>query len=203
MSTYLDLQNRIAQDYLNRSDFTDQIKRAIQAAIRHYERRRWRFNETASTIAASAGQTFLTLPANFLTLDYLQISAFGSLTHLKQRTWAEVLEMRAGSSNGFPTDYCIYQDQIELALVPDSAYNCPLYYIKSLTELSADGDTNSWTNGVLQDLIVYNATKQLWGTVLRNTNEAIKFAHLEMTALQVLDMEQVQFRNVRLSHTDF
>jgi hypothetical protein len=203
MSSYSDLQQRIAQDYLNRSNFTDQIKRAILAAIRFYERQRWRFNETSTAIACSAGQSFLALPSNYLAEDFLQISASGGLMPLLQTDLQGILELRQTSSTGIPTHYCIQQNRIEIAIVPDSAYSCPLYYIKTLTELSADSDTNAWTTGLHQDLIVHHATKLLWANTLRNTQEAVKHADLERLAMSQLSMEQMQFSHLGLKPTQF
>jgi hypothetical protein len=203
MSTYSELQQRVATDYLNRGDFTDQVKRSIKAAIRHYERRRWRFNETSSAIACSAGQTFISLPSNFLVLDTLQITYAGSRSKLHPREFDFILEMNAASATGVPTDFALRSNRIELAVVPDSAYSCPLYYIKSLTELSADSDTNSWTTGAHEDLIVYHATKLMWANVLRNTEEAMKYGQLEALALNTLDGEYLQYSSQGITPTRF
>lgn len=203
MSSYSDLQQRIANDYLNRSDYTDQIKRAILAAIRHYERRRWRFNETATAIACSAGQSYLSLPSNYLAEDFLQISASGGLMPMLETDLQGILELRQTSSTGIPTHYCIHQNRIEIAIVPDSAYSCPLYYIKTLTELSADSDSNAWTQGLHQDLIVHHATKMLWANTIRNTAEATKHADLERLVESQLSMEQMQFSHTGIKPTQF
>ena len=203
MSSYSDLQSRIADDYINRSDFTPQIKRAILAAIRHYERQRWRFNETSTAINSVANQSYLALPSNFLAHDYLQISAAGGLMPLIPTNFESILTLRQTSATGIPTHYTIQQNRIEIAIVPDSAYSCPLYYLKALPELSADADSNAWTTGLHQDLIVYHATKLIWANTLRNAAEASRFAQLEQMVMSRLDMEQMQFDHGKLTPTTF
>lgn len=204
MSTYLELQQRIANDYLNRSTFTSEVKRSILAAVRFYERRRWRFNETATSIATVASTTFAALPANLLVpLEPYQITQNGSVIPLIEDTLEEVLAMRANATTGPPTHYAIFGNKIEFAVTPDSAYSTTMYYIKSLTELSADSDTNSWTTGAMQDLIVYHATKLMYSGVLRNTVEAAKFANLEGAILAEVSSEREQFFHTRLKPTVF
>lgn len=203
MSTYSELQQRIASDYLNRSDFGNEIKRAIKQAIRTYERRRWRFNETASSIACSAGQSFISLPSNFLALDYLQVRYSGVNTKLHQRDLSYILEMNAASSTGVPSDFALRANKIELAVIPNSAYSCSLYYLKSLSELSADTDTNSWTTGAHEDLIAYHATKLMWANVIRDPQKAVMFAQLEQTALNICDAEYVQYGSTDITPTSF
>ena len=203
MSTYLELQQRIASDYLNRTDYTNEVKRSILAAVRHYERRRWRFNETISDLAASAGQTFLTLPSNFLVLDRLEVVADGDRWSLNERSLDYIRDRQDTSATNAPTDYHLRSNRIELADVPDSAYSCPCYYIKTLSELSADADSNSWTTGAMQDVIVYHATKLMWANVIRNSQEAIKYAALEKESLSVITSENEQFSHAYIRPTQF
>lgn len=203
MSTYADLQQRIADDYINRSDFTNQVKRAILAAIRYYERLRWRFNETATAIATSAGQSYISLPSNFLVLDALQISAFGSLSPLEPTNLDGLLTLRLAGVTGVPTHFYLRQNRIEIAVAPDGIYSCPLYYIKTLPELSADTDSNAWTTNLHQDLIAYHAAKLIWSNTLRNANEAIRYAQLEQTTISQLSLEQMQFTHLGITPTAF
>lgn len=205
MSTYLELQQRVANDYLNRTDYGSEVKRSILAAVRFYERRRWRFNETVSALAASAGQTFLTLPSNFLILDRLEVEIDGGAQRysLNERQLDHILDMQDSSATDAPTDYTLRGNKIELGPIPASAYSCPCYYVKTLSELSADADSNSWTTGAMQDVIVYHATKLMWANVIRNTQEALKFNQLEMAALSVITSENEQFAHGYIRPTYF
>lgn len=203
MSTYLELQTRIATDYLNRTDFGDQVKRSIQQAIRFYERRRWRFNETSTALTTAASVGSLTLPANLLELDSLWITQSGNRYELIRTDQQDINEKNATSASSVPSHFTIYSDQIELAVLPDSAYTVTCYYLKSLSELSADSDTNSWTTGAMQDLVVYHATKLVWANVLRNRQEAQVFAELEQGVFMMVSSEHEQFQSLRLKPTSF
>lgn len=203
MSTYIEIQNRVASDFLNRSSYSAEVKRAILAAIRFYERRRWRFNETATSIATVASQSWLTLPTNFLYEDILKLTSNGSTNRLNRRDLSYVTEMRDNASSGIPTEYTIYANKIELALVPSAIYTCPLYYVKSLPELSADVDTNAWTQGGMQDVIVYHATHVMWSSVVRNNGEASKAAALEKAALSIIEGERDLLQFDSITPTEF
>lgn len=203
MSTYLEIQQRVANDYLNRSDYGSEVKRSILQAIRFYEQRRWRFNQTATSIACSSGQSFVTLPSNFLVLDHFRINITGGGYEFMHADFDLIQQMRASSATGTPTHFNLYGNRIELAVIPDSAYSCPLYYIKSLTELSADGDTNSWITGGMQDVIAHHATKLMWANVIRNEKEAAKHATLEADALSSVTSGFEQFASGKLRATEF
>lgn len=203
MSTFNEVQTRINADYLNRA-FGAETQRAIRAAIRHYERRRWSFNETATALTTSAGQAFVALPANFLLLDDLRITISNEALPLSKREPQQIRDMNISNQRSEPTDYALYQNRIELAMTPDSAYSLPVYYIKSLPTLSADSDTNAWITGGMEDVVAYHAAKLMWATVLRNDKEAAKFAVLEQTALSNMTSYHEQLRTPgKIKHTNF
>ena len=187
MSTYVELQNRINLDYLNRgTTLVSETKRAIQASIRQHERKRWWFNETSTAIVTVASQTYATLPSNFLVLDLLQITVSSMDYKLVQKDLGWIRAANASRVTGEPTHFAYYNDRIELFPIPNSAYSLPVYYIKSLTALSADSDTSAWTEGVTEDLIVYGATKNMMATVLHDNDGAAVYAGLERQALHDL-----------------
>lgn len=183
MSTFIEVVNRINDDFLNRP-FGAETRRAIKAAIRHYEYRRWEFNETSTALTTSAGQSYLSLPSNFLVLDDLRITINSEDLALNPADAQYIRDMNVTGVTSQPTDYTIYQNRIELALIPDSAYSCPVYYLHSLPALSADTDTNAWITGAMEDVIAYHAAKLMWATVIRNDKEALKFAGLEAGAVK-------------------
>lgn len=182
MSTFNEVQNRINGDFLNRN-FGAETQRAIQAAVRHYERRRWNFNETATALTTSAGQTFVAFPSNFLVLDDLRITINSEDLPLIERDPDYIRDMNIARTRSQPTDYAIYQNRIELAVIPDAIYSLPIKYIKSLPVLSAGTDTNAWITGGMEDVIAYHAAKLMWSTVLRNEKETAKYAGLEAMAI--------------------
>lgn len=191
MSTYQQLQDRVNLDYLNRSDFVSETQRSIKAAIRKYERRRWWFNETSTALTTVASQDFLAFPADFFTLDLLQITYSGATVELSQRDYKWIQQANAVNTTGVPTDYAIYQNRINFFPTPDSAYSVPVSYLKKLDVLSAGADTTEWTSAV-EDVIVYHATKLMWATVLRNTENAATFQALEQEALVAATKENEQ-----------
>lgn len=201
MSSYLELQQRV-EGYINRTDFRAEVKQEIQSAIREYEGERWRFNQTSTAMATSAGQSFLSLPSNFLILDSIEID-LGSRIPLDNRDLDYILQMRASSATGSPTDFTIYNDQIELAVVPDSAYSVTCRYIKTLAVLSADSDTNEWTTGVMQDVIVHCATYSIFDTIIRDEKQAFKHEKKLAKALTAAGYREIQFHQRRLRSSGF
>lgn len=203
MSAYSEVQDRINSDYLNRTTFGAETKRAIQAAIRHYERRRWNFNETSTALTAASSIGYVALPSNFLVLDDLRITIDGSGLDMIREDPQTIRDMNTAPTFGQPTHYALYQNRVNFFPVPDSAYSTPLYYIKSLSVLSADTDTNAWIQGGMEDVIVYHATKLMWANVVRNDAEALKFAQLEADAVNAIVSHHEQYRNTRLKATRF
>lgn len=185
MSTYGQIQDRINLDYLNRSNFANETRRSIQAAVRHYERKPWWFNETATTLTTSAGQTFVAFPSNYHKLELLQITIASADYRLIQRDYSWIKDMNTTRTRGQPTDFAIFQNRIELAVIPDSAYSLPISYLHKFPVLSASTDTSDWTSAV-EDLVVYHATKLMWSNVLRNTEEALKYQALEQESLKAI-----------------
>lgn len=185
MSTYIEVQTRVLNDYLNRTttDFGAETKRAIQASIRHYQYERWDFNETASSVTTSSGQSFLSFPSNFLILNDLRIVINNESLDLVQRDPQWVRDANSVLTLGQPTHYAQTRNRAELFPTPNSAWAAPVYYIKSLPTLSADTDTNSWTTGIMEDVIVYHSAKLMWAGILRNDQEAAKFGQLEAAAV--------------------
>lgn len=203
MSTFGEIQSRINSDYLNRTDLSAATQRSIFAAIRHYESQRFNFNETATTLATSAGQTFVSFPSNLIALDYIQITEASSDIELIYRDYDWIKRANVSRTQSVPTHYTIYQNRIELFPIPDSAYSIPVSYIKRLSQLSADSDTNAWTSGEAEDVIVYHATKLMWANVLRNTEEALKYAELERASKSELMRYREQMPHLVIKATDF
>ncbi len=181
--TYLDLQNRINLDYLNRTDLQAETKRAIQASIRYYEGRRWHWNETSTNLASVASQAFVNVPADFMVLDLLQITAFGGTYKLVERDFEFIKNQNVTSFTGVPSSFAIRQQRFNLSPIPDSAYTIPCHYLQKLTALSADTDTNKWLSAA-EDVIAYHATKIMYATVVRSQPDNVMlFQQLENEAL--------------------
>ena len=188
MSTYGELQDRINLDYLNRTDFAAETRRSIQAAVRHYERKHWWFNETATSLATSAGQTFVNFPANYHKLELLQITIASTDYRLIQRDYSWIKDMNTTRTQGQPTDFAIYQNRIELTVIPDAIYTLPISYLHKFPNLSASADTSDLTSAV-EDLVVYHATKLMLAGPLQSPERAMVFQALEREALSQITLE--------------
>lgn len=188
MSTYGEIQDRINLDYLNRADLSAETKRSILAAVRHYERKHWWFNETATTLTTSAGQTFVAFPANYHKLELLQITIASADYKLIPQDFEWIKEANTARTRGQPTDFAIHQNRIELFPIPDAIYTLPINYLHKFPALNLSTDTSDWTSAV-EDLIVYHATALMWGGVLRNPQKALVYKALEQTALSGITLE--------------
>lgn len=183
MSTYTQLQSRIADD-LNRTDLTSQIQQQILLAIQHYKQERTWFNETSTTLTATVGQGYITAPSDILIIDHLYITISSRNIELEQVSLNDVIEYRP-TSNARPRCFAYHQNRFELDALSDSAYSLPLYYVKELTALSAGSDTNGWTTDG-EDLIVFRAEKMLYANVIKDFEKAQAAALLEKDALTML-----------------
>jgi hypothetical protein len=184
MSQYSEVLDRITLDWLNRPDLRPEAARAVKAAIRTYETQRWWFNETSTAIATVSSQGYIDAPSNMLAFDELRITVSSVDCALSNVDLPQLLVLRSGRPFGRPTHYCYHADRFELAATPDSAWDCPLYYIKQLPVLSADTDTNAWTT-FGENLIAHTAAMDLLIGMLRGPDADIQRHALGATAGRV------------------
>lgn len=192
MATLGEVQDRINNDYLNRTDLTAETKRAIAGAVRFYERQRFWFNETVTTMVTVAGNGEIAVPANFLVLDELEYRA--GPWSLIQTDMGDLRHLRHGTASGQPTHFAIFRDQFQLFPIPNTSYSLSVSYIKQLAiieQTTGTATTNAWYSAC-EDLIVYHATKTMWANVLRNTEEALKYAELERREFDQIMMANEQ-----------
>lgn len=204
MATFGVIQDRINNDYLNRSDLTAETARQVKAAIRHYERKRFWFNESSTVVTTTTSISFVLKPPQFFLVDFLRFQYASSATYSLNRIDPFTLrEMRGGSQVfGQPTHFAIYGENIELFPIPDSAYSITVFGCQTFPELSASTDTTPWTSAA-EDLITFHAAKLMWSTVLRNTDEAQTYAQLEKSALDDLRMANDNQILYAIRATDF
>src|SRR2546430_9529023 len=130
MSTYIQIQNRIADDF-NRTDLTSQIKQNILLAVQAYKGERTWFNETMVSLSCTVSQSFITAPSDILEIDNLFLVTSGRAIELPRIDLEDIVSYRP-TSNGRPTAFCYYQNRFELNRPADQAYGMPLYYVKEL-----------------------------------------------------------------------
>lgn len=185
MSTFGQIQDRINNDILNRTDLTAETVRAVQAAVRHYERRRFWFNETSAGFLLTAATRVMTFPVNFLVLDRLEVIQSSVPYQLVQKSFEFGRDLNPNTT-GLPTTFFFYQNQAQVWPIPNINYSVNAFGVLQFAVLSATADTNDWTSAA-EDLIVYHASKHMWANILRNTEEAVKFAELERQSLSMLE----------------
>ena len=181
MATYLETQNRIASE-LNRTGITSEIKLAILSAVEYYKKRRWPWNEYADTLTCVTDTEYVALPSDFVELDKLQITVGTQKRPLYQREYGQIVDWRANSSSGEPTDFALWQNRLELFRTPNSTYTLTIHYVRSLTVLAADADENAWLTDA-EELIRLHAKKDLYANKIRDTNSAKDMQALEDSAL--------------------
>src|SRR5579885_3248217 len=160
---YITLQRHIADDLGDRQDLlsplSDEsltlspIQNAIQSAIAKWEREPFYFNELYDTsfLTTVKGQEFYTSTdaPEIATLAYilrLHVLISSNRYPLSKRTW-EYLDDTSVNPNvtGQPIDYAYFNAQIRLYPIPDGAYPITCSATKRLSALSANSDSNAWT----------------------------------------------------------
>lgn len=182
MGTYRDLQDRITLDYLNRTNLGDAVKRAIKNAIKHYEVRRFWFNETSTALTTTASQSFLDMPADLFKLDMLEITYSGATTALLEEPFSVIRAMNATSATSVPTHFATRGSHFEFALIPNAAYPITVQYMQTLTPLVGDLDTNAWTTEA-ENLICHAATLDILISVLHVADDTRVQRHSSMLAM--------------------
>lgn len=194
--TYSDIQNRINLDYLNRTDFTNETKRAVIRAIKHYERARLWFNQTATAINASTAAFSIALPADFIALDMVTLTVnAGPPQIVTQRAYERVTYLNQGGLSGTPAECAVWNNALYMWPKPSSAFPITVNYTFRLAELSAGTDTNAWLTEA-EDLICYHAAADVLANVIRGRDaDVVTMQALEMAALKSLQLA----RNVHMN----
>lgn len=149
MTTLGDMISRIGSE-LNRTGLDSAIRNAILSATTFYAGTRLWFNEARASTAEGFGPTangteYLDLPADFEAFDSLTATISGTAYPLDfiDYALAETLAM-SPSTKSQPGRFTIYAQKVRFVPVVNGAYPLTLSYIKRLTDLAADTDTNAW-----------------------------------------------------------
>ena len=186
------MMDRIA-DELARSDLTTQIGKAIQSAIRHYERRPFYFNEVRKTMSTSDGAEFYTSSdfpfiANMPEIYSAKITVNGGKYSLIERDWSYIDELQSSTTHsGDPADFAYYGQKLRFWPVPDAARDIIFSFVEKLpaASLSATTDTNYWMTEA-EELIRSRATKKLYAEVIKDPENAAVWRESEGEALAAL-----------------
>ncbi len=193
MATYGDMQTRIA-DELDRGDLTAQIKKAILSAIAFYERKKFYFTESSGTTFSTViGQEFygssdLAAIATSPMIDVLRGNYVGLRVDLTKRAWEYIDDISVlTTSKARPMDWAYRAQQIRLYPIPDAVYTMTIVHLPRLAALSADGDSNAWTNDA-EELIRSRAKVDVMRNVIRGPEMAEEVIALTMQEKQALAM---------------
>lgn len=186
MATFAQLKAKIASE-THRTDLTDAINEAVLSAVRFYTPQRFWFNESSGTFSSVASQleygTADGLPTGIIELDLVTINVNGRTQELKPKPWQSLAAIDQTSWAGIPCFYGWRAEKIRLYPRPNAVYVCSLYFLKEFTALSADEDTNVWTNEAA-DLIRHRAKAEVFDAYVRSPAAADRSRLLESETLQ-------------------
>lgn len=194
MASYADMQARIARE-LHRTDLGDDIKRAIVSAVARYASNRFEGNERRWTLVTAAGTKFYgtstpapgALPTDLLEIDSITVTANARIYQLDRMSYTDMDAIDAGTTPlaGYPRLWSWFAGQLRLYPTPNAAYTLTISGQCSLTELSADSDSNFWTNEA-EELIRCRAKRDLCAHVLMDEQQAIRMDGLARDAYRDL-----------------
>jgi len=191
MATLAQLRVRISRkmkDPNNTGISASTVDDEINRAIRFYRNRRFWFNVEEATITLVAGtQAVPSVPStlvselqvNGLMLIDSQIKI--DLRKLPQDDFFESDDDQTGR----PHSYTYKNGAFLLLPIPQQAYTLKLQYLESYADLSADGDTNDFTDNA-EDLLMLHALKNLYAEDKDDPQYAARFSELEAAELSAL-----------------
>lgn len=194
MTTYAIMRARIADELANDGDITTaQINFAIGDTIKVYERKPWWFNQKTDTFPTVAAQEYYSSADLADIPNIVQIVSAtldtGSLKHpLKALDYVAIDDEQDGSVDGEPRVFAVFKENIRLYPIPKAVYTVTLSYIYRLPALSADADTNAWTDEA-EELVRQGAKRRIALNYLQSEEVAARFASLEREAYSELMAE--------------
>lgn len=143
ISTYSDLKTAVA-NYLGRTDLTAQIPDFISfAELRMSRDLRIRQMMATSTLTTVGGTATVTLPSNFLQArdTFVVGDPRSPISYMSPAVFSRDAST---DQTGKPTKYTLYGSTMELAPVPDTAYDIKVLYYFKPTPLSDSNTTNEF-----------------------------------------------------------
>lgn len=182
MADLATLKSRIASE-IHRSDLTDEIAYAISDAVKHYQSKRFAFNQTRGTLTTVSGTEFYDDLTDVASIDSITLNINARKTVLDQWSYGEMERIATTTNtNNQPWAWSWYDEQIRLYPVPDAAYTLTVSYIQKIDVPSSDSSSNIWTNQA-EELIRHAAKKRLYRDVTMDDANAIKAEAAEQEQL--------------------
>lgn len=203
MATFLELQDRIADD-LNRTDLTEQIKKAINRAIQRYQKKKFWFQETTASFSLVAGQEVYvfgvgSVPSDIQDITSLTLERTANDDYpIYRTTFQEIRRLNdtQGTSTGTPNLWTLYNESFYFSPVPNDTDTINLYYYQNYADLVNDADTNDFTNNA-QDLIEARARWWINLRVLKDRASASDDKQEELEALFAINEQNKNFQSSR------
>lgn len=195
MTTLTALKAQIASD-IDRTDLTTAIATEISSAIRHYQQKRFYFNETRDeTFATVADQELYATGDDaaipkFIKLDYITVLNGTDATRLEWMTpedW-EMLTI-SGTDTGVPTHYTRFQQKIGLYPIPNGIYTIRMAGHYMVAAPASDGEAGNVWMTEAYDLIRARVCAMLSIRPIRNPEMAQAHQFLEKMELDRLYAE--------------
>lgn len=137
------------------------MNEVIRSAIRHYEKKRFTFNEFIRTVTTTSGNQYVDVPTGLLQDDRVQVTIGGHEYGLRKHHYTDIERMHGASdTSGQTSDYTYQNGQFRIWPTPNDAYTLHVSGLYQLDTLNggadssawADSATNAWTTDA-QDLI--------------------------------------------------
>jgi len=155
------------------------IEYYIKRSIDHFKTKQFWFNQrTATTVTIAANSDTASLPNDFISAVIFRVTTNGSQRILTETHYEELETARAISqviNSSAPTLFSIFGEQFEFYPTPTQSISTKLSYIFELTELSADSDSNTWTNDARM-MISAKTKEYIYRDRLRNSEAATRAA---------------------------
>lgn len=167
MATLAQIRSRISrklQDPNNTANSASVVNEEINRAIRYYQRYNFGFNEELSNLVTVAGTQRLSgLPSSFVReLDEGGLILIDDQVKIElQKLHPANLSERDDDQTGRPYFYTYRDQSYDLLPTPNEEYTVQFRYLKKYTELSADLDTNDFTDNA-EDLLVLHVLAKMY-----------------------------------------
>ncbi len=179
MTTFAIMRDRI-EDEIARTNLTTQVGRAINTAIKKYERRPFYFNQESTLVLQTVGGQEYYGAADLADIpDLFRIISMRVLIsdvyqRVDERPFYEVdLANTPTGYTGPPRYFTYFERQLRFSPIPDSTYtvNIAAYIRLTPSPLADDGDTNAWVTDA-EELIRNAAKRDLYANVIKNHKQA-------------------------------
>lgn len=184
--TYGDILDTIALETRRpRATFGSRIELCVKEAIVEVEPETYWFNDTQALTFSTVANQSAYGSADLSTIPYLTDIENVSVTigssdvrDLRKVAWQDIENLIAdGVSTGQPSQYAYAFKKLHLYPVPNAVWTVSVAAAYTLTELSADADSNCWTvRREGEPLVRCLASAKFYATHLRLPERAAEFA---------------------------